>query len=65
MGLLHFGEEGSLFREAIAPESCWVMEMPPVQVSREGLLRSVWSIRRSNLPKDGLARLGGRVEEIV
>ena len=56
----HFGDEGISFREAIAPGPRWVQKMPAVAwhmnernffAAWRTVLKSVWSLQRSGMPK--------------
>ena len=55
----HCGDEAISFREAIAPGPCWVQKTSPVEVLDvprglcpfKKILESVWSLRRTSMPK--------------
>ena len=52
--LFHYGDEGRLFRQAIAPAECWVQKTRSTYTGRGSVKVSVWSLRRSDLPRGSL-----------
>ena len=63
--LKHVGDEEKLFRETIAPASCWEKRMPVLNLGRGWLMVSVWVLRRSKLPKRCLDQLDGVTDKVV
>ena len=70
----HFGDEGIHFREAIAPGSRWVQKISAVALQLSGphffpafrtVLKSVWSLQRSSMPKQGAHQVGQILEAIT